>query len=109
MTSTDLTEVQPPVAAGRPSPFSRTKSGYPRGLLLLAAVVAVAVLLPVVFLLWEAAHAGWGVVWPLIFRGLTWTLLLNTIQLALIVTACTAVIAVGAAWLIERTNLPLRR
>jgi iron(III) transport system permease protein len=111
MTSTDLTGVPPPVAvAGRQaSRFSRTKSRYPRGLLLLAAVVTVTVLLPVVFLLREAAYAGWGVVWPLIFRGLTWTLLLNTIQLALIVTACTAVIAVGAAWLTERTNLPLRR
>lgn len=109
MTSTDLTGVPPPAAAGRASHFSRTKSGYPRGLLLLAAAVTIAVLLPVVFLLWEAAHAGWDEVWPLIFRGLTWTLLLNTIQLALIVTACTAVIAVGAAWLIERTNLPLRR
>lgn len=109
MTSTDLTEVPPPIAAGRAFRFSRTKSGYPRGLLLLVAVVTIAVLLPVVFLLWEAAHAGWGAIWPLIFRGLTWTLLLNTIQLALIVTACAAVIAVGAAWLIERTNLPLPR
>jgi iron(III) transport system permease protein len=76
---------------------------------LLAGVVTAAVLLPVVFLLWQAAHAGWGVIWPLIFRGLTWTLLLNTIQLALIVTVCSATIAVGAAWLIERTDLPLRR
>jgi iron(III) transport system permease protein len=111
MTSADLTGVPPPVAVagGRAPRFSGTKGGYPKGLLLLAALVTVAVLLPVVFLLWEAAHAGWGTVWSLIFRGLTWTLLLNSIQLALIVTSCTAVIAVGAAWLIERTDLPLRR
>ena len=72
-------------------------------------VIAVTVLLPVVFLLWQASHAGWGTIWPLIFRSLTWTLLLNTIELGVIVTCCSAVIAVGAAWLIERTNLPLRR
>src|SRR5262245_53873199 len=83
--------------------------GYPRGLLLLAVAVSVAVLLPVVFLLWQAAHAGWGAIWPLMFRELTWTLLVNTIELAVIVTSCAAVIACGAAWLIERTNLPLRR
>lgn len=45
------------------------------------------VLLPVVFLLWQAGHAGWGTIWPLIFRSLTWTLLLNTIELGIIVTA----------------------
>src|SRR5215471_5516041 len=84
------------------------RRGYPLGLLLLAVAVSVAVLLPVVFLLWQAAHAGWRAIWPLMFRELTWTLLLNTIQLAVIVTSCAAVIACGAAWLIERTNLPLR-
>ena len=67
------------------------------------------VLLPVVFLLWQAGHAGWGTIWPLIFRSLTWTLLLNTIELGVIVTVCSAVVGVGSAWLIERTNLPLRR
>jgi iron(III) transport system permease protein len=72
-------------------------------------VVTVMVLLPVVFLLWQAGHAGWGTIWPLIFRSLTWTLLLNTIELGVIVTVCSAVVGVGSAWLIERTNLPLRR
>ena len=68
------------------------------------------VLLPVVFLLWQAGgtRAG-GTIWPLIFRSLTWTLLLNTIELDVIVTVCSAVAGVGSAWLIERTNLPLRR
>jgi iron(III) transport system permease protein len=72
-------------------------------------VVTVMVLLPVVFLLWQAGHAGWGTIWPLIFRSLTWTLLLNTMELGVIVTVCSAVVGVGSAWLIERTNLPLRR
>jgi iron(III) transport system permease protein len=64
--------------------------------------------MPVVFLIWQATHAGWTTIWRLVFRGLTWTLLVNTIQLTIIVTVCAAVIAVGAAWLVERTDLPLR-
>lgn len=100
---------QPAVRAARPFHLARTIGRYPTWLLLLALVVTTAVLLPLVFLLWQAAHAGWGAVWTLVFRQLTWTLLLNTIQLAVIVTTCAAVVAVGAAWLIERTNVPLRR
>jgi iron(III) transport system permease protein len=97
------------VRRGPASRLSGTYRGYPRWLLLPATVVTVLVLLPVVFLLWQARHAGWGTIWPLIFRGLTWTLLVNTIELGVIVTVCSAVAGVGAAWLIERTNLPLRR
>jgi iron(III) transport system permease protein len=100
---------QPPARAHGSFTFFRTIRGYPAGLLLLATVVTTAVLLPLAFLLWQAAHAGWGAIWPLMFRQLTWTLLVNTVQLAVIVTTCAAVIAVGAAWLIERTNVPLRR
>jgi len=100
---------EPPVRASRSFGFARTIRGYPAGLLLLSCAVTIAVLLPVVFLLWQAAHAGWGTIWPLIFRGLTWTLLVNTVQLAVIVTVCATVLAFGAAWLIERTDVPLRR
>lgn len=99
----------PTVRAPRPFRFFRTIRGYPSWLLLLASLVTIAVLLPVVFLLWRAAHAGWSAIWPLMFRELTWTLLLNTTQLAVIVTICSAAIATGAAWLIERTNVPFRR
>jgi iron(III) transport system permease protein len=95
---------------GRRGPGSfRTVPWFHPLLTPLAAAVTIAVLLPVVFLLWQASQAGWGTVWPLIWRGLTWTLLVNTVQLAVIVTCCTAVIACVAAWLIERTTLPGRR
>jgi iron(III) transport system permease protein len=103
-------ELQAPATApGEAAPRDGARRRvYPRWLLLIAVVVTVTVLLPVAFLLWQAGHAGWGTIWPLMFRHLTWTLLLNTIQLAVIVTCCSAVIAVSAAWLIERTNLPMR-
>jgi len=100
---------QPAVRTRRSFGFARTIRGYPAPILLLAIAVTTAVLLPLVFLVWQAAHAGWGSIWPLMFRELTWTLLRNTIQLAVIVTVCAAVIAAGAAWLIERTDVPLRR
>jgi iron(III) transport system permease protein len=77
-------------------------------LILLATVVVAAVLSPVVFLIWQASGAGWSHIWHLIMRGLTRTLLVNTVELAVIVMACSVVIATGAAWLTERTSLPLR-
>jgi iron(III) transport system permease protein len=94
---------------GRSPRSGRTVPWFHPLLTPIAAVVTIAVLLPVVFLLWQASQAGWGTVWPLIWRGLTWTLLVNTVQLAVIVTCCAAVIACVAAWLIERTTLPGRR
>jgi iron(III) transport system permease protein len=93
----------------RRSRLARTVPWFHPFLTPLSAVVTIAVLLPIVFLLWQASQAGWSTVWPLIWRGLTWTLLVNTVQLAVIVTCCTAVIACTAAWLIERTTLPGRR
>jgi iron(III) transport system permease protein len=93
----------------RGSKFGRTVPWFHPLLTPLAAAVTIAVLAPIVFLLWQASEAGWPAVWPLIFRQLTWTLLVNTVQLAVIVTCCTAVIGCVAAWLIERTTLPGRR
>ncbi|MBC3840063.1 hypothetical protein GXW82_07285 [Streptacidiphilus sp. 4-A2] len=66
-------------------------------------------LLPLVFLLIEARGAGVGTVTSLIFRPLTGQLLWNTVRLTVVVTALCAVIGTGAAWLVERTDLPGRR
>jgi iron(III) transport system permease protein len=75
----------------------------------LSVAVAVLVLLPLVFLILQAGQAGWGEVRTLLFRGLTWQLLRNTVELAVLVTtACTA-IGLAAAWVVERTNVPLRQ
>src|SRR5262249_1332017 len=102
-------ELRAPATAGEAAPrVAARRRAYPRWLLLIAVMVTVTVLLPVAFLLWQAGHAGWGTIWPLMFRHLTWTLLLKTIQLAVIVTCCSGGIAVRAAGVIERTNLPMR-
>ena len=66
-------------------------------------------LVPLAFLLTEAAGAGVGQVASLIDRQLTEQLLWNTVRLSVVVTALCAVIGTGTAWLTERTNLPGRR
>ena len=75
----------------------------------LSVAVAVLVLLPLVFLVLQAGQAGWGEVRTLLFRRLTWQLLRNTVELAVLVTAACTAIGVSAAWVVERTNVPLRR
>jgi len=75
----------------------------------LSVAVAVLVLLPLVFLILQAGQAGWGEVRTLLFRRLTWQLLRNTVELAVLVTAACMTIGVSAAWVVERTNVPLRR
>ena len=92
---------------GRARPPRRRR--LPGGLLLIGAAVAIVLLLPLVFLLVEAAGAGAGTVARLIDRSLTAQLLWNTVRLGVVVTLLCAVIGTGAAWLVERTNLPGRR
>jgi iron(III) transport system permease protein len=96
-----------------PRPGQARRAGprrrLPSGLLLLGAAVAVVLLLPLVFLLIEAVGAGPGTVGRLIDRSLTAQLLWNTVRLGVVVTLLCAVIGTGAAWLVERTNLPGRQ
>jgi iron(III) transport system permease protein len=65
--------------------------------------------MPIVFLLIEAHGAGVSTVAHEIARPLTETLLWNTIRLTVTVTVLCAVIGVGTAWCIERTDLPAGR
>ena len=85
------------------------RSHRPVALLTVSYLVAAILALPLVFLLIEAHGAGTADVAHLIFRPLTATLLWNTVRLTVVVTAACAVIGTGAAWCIERTDLPGRR
>jgi iron(III) transport system permease protein len=76
---------------------------------MLSTVVAIVLLAPLVFLLYEAHSAGTSTILHLIFRDLTASLLWNTIRLTVVVTLLCAVIGTTAAWLVERTDLPGRR
>jgi iron(III) transport system permease protein len=81
----------------------------PLGLWVVSVVVAATVLVPLVFLITQAAQVGWTQLSDLLFRSLTLTLLWNTVRLTVAVTVLCAVIGVGAAWATERTTLPARR
>jgi iron(III) transport system permease protein len=78
-------------------------------LVIISAAVAVAILLPILFIVLQADHAGWSLVDQLLFRRLTRVLLVNTIELAVLVGAACAILGTGAAYLVERTNLIGRR
>lgn len=107
----DQADATPDRAADRPYRVGRRRGHehLPIGLTAAAVAVALIVVLPLVFLLTEAQGAGLSTVWQLIDRPLTRHLLWNTVQLAVVVTVLCAVIGTGAAWLIERTDLPGRR
>lgn len=101
-----IVELPPPLVGGggggsrrRPSPLLGVGSG----------LIAVVLLLPLVFLLLEAQRVGWAQISHLLFRHLTLVLLANTVKLAVLVALGCAVLGTGAAWLVERTNLPGRR
>jgi iron(III) transport system permease protein len=78
-------------------------------LLSLSALVATILAAPLAFLLFEAHGAGFATILELIFRGLTASLLWNTVRLTAVVTLLCAVIGTAAAWFVERTDLPGRR
>ena len=72
-------------------------------------MIALALLLPETSLVLQAHQVGWAELHRVLFRQLSLDLLTNTVELAVVVTLATAVIGTGAAWLIERTDLPGRR
>jgi iron(III) transport system permease protein len=71
--------------------------------------IALAVLVPVGFLLEQTLAVGWDEIQRLLFRPLVGHLLTNTALLTAVGTAACAVIGVGVAWAVERTDLPGRR
>jgi iron(III) transport system permease protein len=99
--------LRPGAARQRPGPGWLRRR--PSGLVLVSAAVAVVLILPLAFLLTEAAGAGLGTVAHLIARPLTGQLLWNTVRLGVVVTVLCAIIGTGSAWLVERTDLPGRR
>lgn len=82
-------------------------SGPPALFWLPAAVVAVAMLLPPIYLVVRTAGAGEEAL-GLLLQERTALVLLRTVLLALSVTAATACLAIPLAWLTVRTDLPLR-
>jgi len=74
-----------------------------------AAAVALFALLPLAFIVWIAVQTGWAEVSALVFRPRVAELLLNSMLLVAITVPICAVIAIGLAWLTERSDLPGRQ
>lgn len=94
-------------AAPRRAPLRRRLPPLPAlaGALLAGALV----LLPLVFLVYQALESGIGEAQRLLLRETTLVLLWNTVRLTVACTLLCAVLGVGAAWLVQRTDVPLRR
>ncbi|HEX7388671.1 MAG TPA: iron ABC transporter permease [Acidiphilium sp.] len=78
------------------------------GLVLIGAVPAALVLLPIGITLADAAEAGARQVIALLWRPLVGTLLFNTASLTVAAAFCCMALGTAAAVLIERTDLPGR-
>lgn len=83
-------------------------NGAPVALWLPALVVVAVILLPLVYL-FIRAWAGGDELWRMLWRERTFVLLKNTVYLAVLVTLGSVLISVPIAWLLHRTDLPLRR
>lgn len=82
--------------------------GPPLPLLLICGLVGIGILLPLAYLVVRAGGAG-EEFWRLLLRPRSAVILLNSVALAAAVTAATVAIAVPLAWLVVRTDMPLRR
>lgn len=88
---------------------SRYALKAPLFLVLPAAVSAIAVLLPLTYLMLRTAGVGGEQLWTLLSRPRTVTVFLNSAVMAAAVTGFSALIALPLAFLTMRTDLPWRR
>jgi iron(III) transport system permease protein len=77
--------------------------------LIAAFVVAAFSLLPLGYILLQTVATGWDQAYALVVRPRVGELLRHTVALVATAVTGTVLIGVGAAWLVERTDLPLRR
>ena len=81
----------------------------PAPLWLLTLPIAAFLLLPLAFVLQQASSAGVHTALDLLRLPHVGELLRNTLELVALVPPLCAVIGAGAAWLLERTDIPARR
>ena len=86
----------------------RGTSGAPSWVAIAAACVVVAALLPVIYLFVRGVEGG-ETTWNFLTRSNSVQVIWRTITVIVLVTACSLIVAVPAAWLTMRTDLPFRR
>ena len=104
----------PAVPAARGSrPSAGARDGVPLRrfpvTLVLACAVAALALLPLGYIVRYTIDVGWSGIQELVFRPRVAELLWNTGRLVLGTVLVCGVLGVGAAWLVERSSVPLRR
>ncbi len=72
------------------------------------AILVTATFIPLGYVGWAFVTTGWAQAYQLLARPRVGELLLNTVGLVVITVPLCVVIGVGAAWLVERTDLPGR-
>ena len=72
-------------------------------------VVGVALVIPIVAVVYQAINAGWATIHRTLSGQLLPMLLVHTLLLTTIVSSACGVVGLGAAWLVERTDVPYRR
>lgn len=86
----------------------RGTGGAPSWVAIAAACVVVAALLPVIYLFVRGIEGG-ETTWDFLTRPSSVTVIWRTISVIALVTVVSLIVAVPAAWLTMRTNLPFRR
>jgi iron(III) transport system permease protein len=95
-----------PIGADR---FARHRRRGVHPLILGAAIlVAALALLPVGFVVWVLVQSGWDTASALLFRPRVGELLVATLLLEVLAVPLSVALALGLAWLTERSDLPLR-
>ncbi|TAK68203.1 MAG: iron ABC transporter permease [Actinomycetota bacterium] len=85
------------------------RRGGGRWLYLAAVGVAAVGLLPIAFIVGETLSLGGTQIASSILRERVGALLVNTVTLTAVTTLCCSLVGLGAAWLVERTDVPARR
>ncbi|MGV0813895.1 iron ABC transporter permease [Mycolicibacterium boenickei] len=102
MVATQVPSTQPaarqPAAGNRPGPV----------LSIAVVLLLAATLIPLAYVGWSVVTTGPSRVFELVVRPRVGELLLNTVGLVLITVPVCVALGVGAAWLVERTDLPGR-
>lgn len=86
----------------------RVRAFLPSGVRIVTVAIALVTLIPLFFVIAYTIETGWDEAYRLLVRPRVGELLTNTMRLTLASAAACAVIGLGAAWLVERTTLPLR-
>ena len=89
--------------------FARRGRRAPVAVVVAAFAVSALSLVPLGYILVQTVATGWDRAYALIVRPRVGELLRHTAALVAVTVAATVLLGVAAAWLVERTDLPLRR